>query len=317
MQERWLITGAGGFCGRHLTHFLVTAGRAKVYGCGRTIPGHPLPGVEWSVCDVENGPSLRKLIEAVRPATVIHLAGAAGGVEPGALLQVNVTGTLNVLEACYAIPGLRPKVLLMGSSASFGEMVPEESRLGSERRPVPLCFHGMTREAALECGRVAALQWGLPIYLCRGFNAIGPGTLETFAPAAIARRLRKAVLEKAENFSLHNPEAIRDFIDVRDLAKALLAIIRSGRTGIPYSIGSGHGTSIRTLTEKLAAILGAKVEFKAAETEVRPGAAGPSRSVADITDLVADTGWKPEIPLDQSLRDMVAGMFPPGGSSAL
>lgn len=158
----------------------------------------------------------------------------------------------------------------------------------------------------MELGRVALQQWGLRVFLCRPFNMIGPGLAEKYAPTMILKCLRKAVTAEASGFPVRDADAVRDFVDVRDVVRAWVGIVESGVPGIPYSIGTGVGTSILQLTRELAAILGTSVNLIEEPSPAGQQRSGIRRSVADITRLQRDTGWTPRISLRQSLQDMIS-----------
>ena len=146
--------------------------------------------MDWHPCDVGDGTQVFEVIRAVRPDRVYHLAGAGGACAPAELIRTNVQRTWNLLDACRKADVERTSVLVVGSAASSGEMDNSETGLGEERPARPVTFYGCSRQAALDFGRAAWLEWGLRVFLCRPFNLVGPGLPEKYAAAALVRRLR-------------------------------------------------------------------------------------------------------------------------------
>jgi GDP-4-dehydro-6-deoxy-D-mannose reductase len=138
----------------------------------------------------------------------------------------------------------------------------------------------------------------------RPFNHIGPGQKDTFVIASFAKQI--AEIEKGIKepvLSVGNLEAQRDFTDVRDMVKAYQLALEKGGKGDVYNIGSGVSRKVADMLNSLLAFSTAKIEVKPDPERFRP---------IDVPEIVCDytkfhdlTGWKPEIPMDKTLQDIL------------
>jgi len=256
------------------------------------------------VIDFLNPEEIHRVVTDVQPNQILHLAASSDPSDPNELLQTNVSGVWNLLEACHEL-NHAVDVLIVGSAASFGEMHVGEVGLGGDRVCEPGSLYGVSRQTQTEMGRIADGNNGLKVFLCRTFNLIGPGISDRYVPAALAARIRAAVEQGASELELRDMDAVRDFVDVRDAVAAYFAILEHGKTGHPYSVGRGEPVTIGQLAEALAAEQGAAIRFKEPDTTPGSSRSGIKRSVADSTDLQKDAGWAPRFTLCDSVRDML------------
>lgn len=256
-------------------------------------------------CDFRNQDDMHRLISSVRPDQVVHLAACSDPAKPQEMLQVNVSGTWQLLEACGRLQQ-RVQVLLVGSAASFGEMHPAEDRLSGERACQPGSLYGVSRHTQLELGRITNAPGGVEVFLCRTFNLIGPGISERYVPAALAKRIAAAAQNGNTQLAVRDLDAVRDFIDVRDAAAAYMAILEKGRSGYPYSVGCGTPVTVRELAELIAKEQGTDIRLMNECSDSSWSRSGIQRSVADPSDLMKETGWAPRYTLAQSVKDMRA-----------
>jgi GDP-4-dehydro-6-deoxy-D-mannose reductase len=139
--------------------------------------------------------------------------------------------------------------------------------------------------------------------IARSFPHTGPGQDERFVAPAFARRLRGARLAGARVVKVGNLEPVRDFLDVRDVAAAYLALLEHAVPGEAYNVASGRGVTLQELFERLADIVGVNAIAEPDPEFVRP--ADIPCLLGDSGKLRAATGWTPGIPFDQTLRDLV------------
>jgi dTDP-4-amino-4,6-dideoxygalactose transaminase/nucleoside-diphosphate-sugar epimerase len=300
-----LITGAGSFTGTHLAKYLSSLSVGPIVGADLTEGVGGIPIVRFQRCDIRNGAEVRELLESVRPEVVYHLAASGDENDPEGLFRANIEGAWHVLNACRQLQEPRPRVLLVGSAAGYGEQPVEVATLQEDMPTCPNTLYGFSREAELALGQLARRRWGLPVFLCRPFNLVGPGLSERYAPAAILRRL--LALSRAETtlFPLRNRHAIRDFLDVRDAVRAYYLILKQGRPGVIYNIGCGRGVGLTEVTQQLARLVGRSIRITEGDGTQALDRSEAGRSIANHDRLTRDTGWRPEIPLEQSLADMV------------
>jgi GDP-4-dehydro-6-deoxy-D-mannose reductase len=157
----------------------------------------------------------------------------------------------------------------------------------------------------------AHLGHGQHVITVRPFNHIGPGQTPNFAVPALAQRIVEADRRGAPTIPVGNLSARRDFTDVRDVVRAYRLLIESGRPGEVYNVCSGRDVSIREIADGLLALAGTTLEFETDPSLVRPVEVPVLRGDPDR--LVEATGWKPEVPLEQTPADVLAYWRRPAG----
>jgi GDP-4-dehydro-6-deoxy-D-mannose reductase len=295
-----LLVGAGGFLGTHLREAAATAGLDVVPATRET-------GGEGPACDLLDPGSVSACLEAVRPDLIVNAAGAASvgrsWKRPAQTFAVNATGVLNLLEAAAR---LAPAVhlLCISSADVYGAPGAEALPLREELPPSPLTPYGASK-AAMEvlCGQYGRGR-GLSVAVARAFNLVGPGQSPSFAVPSFARRVVEAERAGASRveLALGNPDAVRDFVDVRDGAAALVEIARQELSGT-YNLCSGRGTTIAELVEALSSLSPVQVDTHHDPGLARP--ADPSALVGDPRHLREATGFAAETPLARSLTDLL------------
>jgi nucleoside-diphosphate-sugar epimerase len=277
---RALVTGAGGFVGVHL--------RAEL---GESFA--PFGG------DVLDAPALR---EAVRGAdAVVHLAAessvAASWQDAFGAWRVNVDGTVNVLTAVAAeTPGAR--VLLASTCEVYGNAgripTPEDERLA------PISPYAVSKAAA----ELACLASGLDVVVARAVNHEGPGRDDRFAVGSWTRQIARLEAEGGGTLRVGDLSAERDILDVRDVCRAYRLLLDRSVPAGTYNVASGQTVTMSRVVELLVGLARATVEVERDESRVRP--ADVPRLSGDPSRLQAATGWRPQIPVEQTLSDTLA-----------
>jgi GDP-4-dehydro-6-deoxy-D-mannose reductase len=300
-----LVTGALGFAGGHLIDLLSNAG-ATVSGWHRpgVIPRRHLPNVTWRAVDILDRDRVLEAVSASRPEVIYHCAGAAHVAQSWSAtrdtLATNVLGTHHVLEAARkAVPAAR--ILIPGSSYVYRQA----DRPLREDDPVgPESPYALSKLAQEMLGCRAHADDDLQVYITRSFNHIGPGQQGAYAAASFARQI--ATIEAgraAPTILVGNLEAVRDLTDVRDTVRAYRAIVEKGRAGAIYNVCSGRGVKMRDVLDTLVALSRVPVEIRVDPSRYRP--ADNPILLGDCTRVRTETGWAPQIPLNQTLSDLL------------
>jgi NDP-hexose 4-ketoreductase len=294
---RLLILGASGFLGGHVWRQAAAAG-AEVVTAGRAgLPGSPA----HHRLDLATGDPARiaEIIASVAPDAIANCAGLTVG-GPDVLAAANITGTYTLVLAML-LAGTRARLVHLGSAAEYGRVEPGDS-VNESAPPRPAAPYGATKLAGtrlVELGRAA----GLDAVVLRVFNPVGAGAPESGLPGRVAAELRRALAGRAE-VRLGPLDAVRDFIDARDVAAAVLAA--AGAPALPHAVlnvGSGIGVLTRTLVKELIAISG----YAGAVHEDSPGSARSGDLLwqqADIALARLDLDWRPRHDLAASLADL-------------
>lgn len=289
----WLVTGGSGFLGRHV---LASLDRDEpVFAAGRRCPDH-LASNRFVPCDLEQPSEIEAALAAARPDLIIHAAGRTPPGDPDAYYRVNVLGTLRLLEALRKID--RPcRVVLVGSAAELGP-VPVEGLPVAESHPCqPADAYGLSKWLATCAG--LATRPPIEVVIGRVFNLMGPGLPENQAFGRFAAHLAR---QPSEELVVGPTDTKRDFVDVRDVARALIILGRTRQATGVFHIGTGVSHSVGEGLDHLLKASGNRPPVRI--DKGRFGNGGPSDSRADVTKLQAITGWKPEVSWGQSLDDL-------------
>ncbi len=306
---RILITGAAGFVGPYLAqHLRSMVPKAEIWGLvwsddERSAPEFvtPIPG------DLTDRPSLSRAIETARPEIVFHLAGASSVASswdnPDLFLKVNLEGSINLFEAIRD-SGCDSRIVLASSAEIYGSVPLAEQPIVENTPLQPLSPYGKSKAAQ----DLAALQYfqefGLQTIRLRLFHHTGPARPPFFVASSFARQIAR--IEQGldpPTLSVGNLDAVRDFSDVRDVARAYWLVADRGEAGAAYNVCSSRGRSMGQLLDMMLAMTASKVEISIDPDRLR--AADIPHLVGDHTRLSTATGWQPEIAFEQTLEDLL------------
>ncbi len=307
---RALITGIAGFAGSHLADWLLQQSDLEVAGIVR--PSSDLANLHSSrerltlfEADLLDAPALSQIIEQWTPQRIYHLAAmasvAASWSKPAETLQVNILAQLNLLTAVAELAA-GARVLIVGSADEYGR-VSSEALPVDETAPLhPANPYGLSKTTQDLMGQMYQRSHGLHIVCVRPFNHIGPRQRPGFVVPDFARQIAQIEAGKQRPvLTVGNLAARRDFCDVRDVVRAYWLALERGAPGQVYNICKGASVPIREILDRLVALSPAPIAVEPDPQRMRP---------SDMPDLYGSyrllyeqTGWEPQIPLDQSLED--------------
>ncbi len=309
---RVLITGITGFAGSHLAEYCLGRGDAEVFGTARW--RSRMDNVQQIVnditlvdCDLKDAVAVRHCLLEVKPDYIFHLAAQSfvptSWKAPIETMMTNVVGQLNIFEAMRELK-LESRVQLACSSEEYGMVYDDEVPIKESNPLRPLSPYGVSKVAQDLLGYQYHQSYGLFIIRTRGFNHTGPRRGDVFVSSNFSRQI--AMIEKGKQepvLSVGNLEARRDFTDVRDMIKGYWLALEKGEPGDVYNIGSGSDVTIRKMLDILLGFSSASIEVRQDPERMRPSDVDVLR--ADNTKFCALTGWKPEIPLEKTLEDLL------------
>lgn len=242
-----LVTGAGGFVGRHLCRRLHDAGM-DVRALTRA-GSVPPPGVESVPVDPSDRTSLRSAVAGSAPDLLFHLAGTTRAED---VQQVNVEYASTLLDVLAELPS-PPVAVFIGSAAEYGRPANASGVVAERDECQPLSAYGASKLAQTKLA-LAAAERGQPIVVARLFNPLGPGSPLTSAPGNFVRQV--ASLSSAGGTLTTGPlDAIRDFTGIAATVDALLALARSPLArGRIVNVCSGRGVSMAELVARLLSL---------------------------------------------------------------
>lgn len=290
---RAVITGASGFVGRHLRHFLESQGDEVV--------GIDLP------TDVANYEDMRAAFAASSPEVIYHLAalahvGASWG-NPSAVIHVNVEGVGATLAAARdAAPSAT--VLFVSSAEVYGIVHPSEMPITEAHAVTPASPYAVSKAAAELFATHAVRAFGQRVVIARPFNHIGPGQAPSFFVPAMVQRLLEAKAAGRTEIPVGVLTTRRDFTDVRDVVRAYRELALKGQAGEIYNVASGKDYAMSDIADQIRAEIFPEVNFELDPQLVRPVDVPVLRG--DARRLRAITAWEPEISIATSVADIIA-----------
>ncbi|MFT4060071.1 MAG: GDP-mannose 4,6-dehydratase [Legionella sp.] len=274
------LTGAYGFTGKYMSERLRNEG-IDVYVLD---------------CSITHREAVQKAVQEAQPDWVVHLAAVSfvGHKSDEAFYQVNVLGTLNLLESLATL-SQKPKRILIASSANiYG--TPNMELIDEQVTPAPVNHYGCSKLAMEHM----VSNWfnRLPIIITRPFNYTGAGQSERFLIPKIVSHFaqRKPCIE------LGNLNISRDFSDVHDVCNDYIALLKSTAQGIKVNICSGKAISLKTIIEYMNEIAGYEIEVRTSQALVRTNEIPILKgSNALLQELIKQM---PSIPIEKTLMEI-------------
>lgn len=296
---RALVTGASGFVGRHLAAALRDDGAEDI---------------SWPAIDVTDITTIRNALDAARPTHVFHLA--AQTFVPDSLASPEATYRVNVIGTALVAQGIReyakssetmPRLIFTSSAEVYGPRERRDFPLKETLDPRPANPYAASKAAAEAVLLGEARSLKLDVVVARAFNHIGPGQSDRFVVPAFASQLARIAHGEPPVLMVGNVDAARDFLDVRDVVRAYIALARDGECGEIYNVCSGNAVTIRDVLRELVTIAHVPVEIREDTARLRPS--DVPLFVGSAQKLRDRTGWTPEIPLGRSLRDVYEAAY--------
>lgn len=308
---RALITGITGFAGSHLADYLLAhQPEVEVYGTHRWRSRmenieHLGDRVELVECDLNDAAAVLSTLSAVRPDMIFHLAAQSfvptSWKAPAETLSTNIISQTNLFESMRALE-LDCTIQVAGSSEEYGLVLPDEVPITEDNPLRPLSPYAVSKVGQDLLAYQYFRSYGMKTIRTRGFNHTGPRRGEVFVTSNFAKQIASIEAGLQEPvIRVGNLSSQRDFTDVRDTVRAYWLAVQKGEPGAVYNIASGKAITIRELLDRLLALSTAKVELQVDPDRLRPS--DVEILLGDYSKLEADTGWRPEIPLEKTLED--------------
>lgn len=305
-MKKILVTGASGFAGKHLIDLLSSSKEFDLVGTYLNISDSlPQDLARFIKVDLSNEEDVRKLIKEVRPDVIFHLAALTSPKDsftnPSETFQNNVFSQINLLEA-IRLEGLQNSRIIIVSSGEIYGLVSKNDLPIDEETPLnPTNPYAVSKIACDFLALQYFNSYKLDIVRIRPFNHTGPGQSPNFVVSAFAKKIAEIEKGKLTRLTVGNLEGKRDFTDVRDMVRAYVLAQELGKAGEVYNVGSGRSYEIREILDKLLSYSKVKIRVEQDPSLLLP--LDNPELVCDFSKFSKDTSWKPEILIDQTLRE--------------
>jgi GDP-4-dehydro-6-deoxy-D-mannose reductase len=306
-----LITGIAGFAGSHLAELLLRDG-AEVFGT--TLPGEKTRNIDpfaahlrLSTCDVRDADAVKTLVAETKPDALFHLAAIAfipdSIVDPRLTFETNLFGTLNIFEAARRLSDA-PRVLFVGSADAYGLVRPDELPVTELNALRPTNPYSVSKASADLLAYQYALSGQVHAVRVRPFNHTGPRQSPQFVCSDFARQVVDAERgRRPAEIHVGNLKPKRDFTDVRDIVRAYRDILKHGEPGEVYNVCAGTSVSVGEIVDLLLSLSGRRLDIVPHPGRLRMSEVAEMRGA--YGKLERATGWRPSIPLEKTLGDML------------
>jgi len=333
-----LITGITGFAGSHLAEYVLGRGDVEVYGSCRwrsrldnlddlarqgklNLRGVDAvvkserelrsmvdpEGVNLLQGDMADPYQMKTLIEVVKPDRIFHLAAQSfvptSWSAPAETFHINTVGQIHLFEAVRAA-GIDPLIHVAGSSEEYGLVHPDEAPIKESNPLRPLSPYAVSKVAQELLAYQYHQSYGLRTVVTRGFNHTGPRHGPVLSCSNFARQIAEIEAQMSPPvLYVGDLTTKRDWVDVRDVARAYWLALEKGAPGEVYNVGSGTTRTIQSMLDILLSLSTVEIEVQQDPARLRPS--DVPILWADDGKFRAQTGWEPQIPFEQTMRDLL------------
>ncbi len=302
-----LIIGAGGFVGG----YLIDAIKELLYTdiCVTKLEHHNLNRNDVSVVNLNilDYEQVKNVLLEYQPYYIFYLVAKSSvsrsWSDSVSTVQTNINGSLNLMNAIRECE-LDAKVLIIGSAEEYGLIEYDEVPIVEDTLLRPGNIYAATKACQNMLGTIYSKTYGIKTIMVRAFNHIGPKQADTFVVSDFCKQailIEKNLQEPV--IRVGNLQAIRDFTDVRDVVEAYVRLIQFGEVGKTYNVGSGNAVKISDVLDLILKNTDKKINVEIDKNKLRPIDIPVIQ--ADISKINGATGWKPQIPLEQTIVDML------------
>jgi len=300
------ITGATGFVGSYLREFLTSQGH-RIWGSA--YPDVPEFSSDDQIfyLDIRSEKDVFEHIKELRPDWVFHLA-AVSNVRHSwnrrkETFETNIVGTLNVYEGIRKFSP-HARIVFVSSSDIYGTKFCSENPLDEKEEVMAVNPYAYTKWSGEVLSDFYARVENLNIVIARSFPHTGPGQSADFVCSDWAcqiARIEKGLSEPVINVG--NLSVERDFTDVRDVVGAYVGLIEKGKTGEVYNVCSGRSYSLENIIKSLLSFARKEISIRVDSQKLRK--VDIQWLVGDNRKIIEAISWEPQIPIEQSLEELL------------
>jgi GDP-4-dehydro-6-deoxy-D-mannose reductase len=319
MTRRVLVTGASGFVGPYLINELFTqyGEGIEVFGTKRwrSSLGHATQmgiadKITWLDLHLEDSQSVKRTVLIAKPDWVFHLAAQSfvptSFEAPFQTMKTNAEGTYNLLQRLRkCTENKEVRIHICGTSEEYGLVHPHEVPIREDNPLRPQSPYGLAKVVAEYWANYFQSAHGMHVVVTRAFNHEGAGRPPVFAPSDWCKQATEVKAGKRDKIIHGNLEAVRDYLDVKDVVRGYIAALTIGDPGKPYNICSGIGLTMAKVLENICQQAGLD-EYALQQDPDRIRPAEVWRLIGSAERITTETGWEPRIPFSQTIQDMLA-----------
>ena len=295
-----LVTGSLGFVGRYL--------RAELEAHGYEVVGLDVrPGDATLQVDLLDAGQIARAVEEQQPDAVFHLAAQADVGRswrmPQLTMELNVVATINLLEAVRRANSKGIRLVIVGSSDQYGNLGAAGTSVSEATEMKPQTPYAISKRAQEEMARLYVRSYGMNICMTRSFNHGGAGQRTGFMIPDFVSGIVRIERGEAAELCVGNLTSRRDFTHVRDVVRAYRLIAEKGLPGEVYNVGSGLTWSGQEVLDLLRGMASCDIPVRQDPARMRPS--DTPVICCDHSKLTRDTGWEPELGMEQLLTDVM------------
>jgi len=301
-----LITGSAGFIGEILTSQCRNAG-CTVLGMDIVGPASARPDSAFEICDIRNTPRVCELLATFRPDRIFDLAAQSyptvSLIQPKETIDINVTGTVNLFE-CIRSARIMPTVVVACSSAEYGPVASEDLPVRETHPLRPLHPYGVSKVGQDLLAAQYFANYAIPAIRIRIFNTTGPGKLGDVCSDLTKRAVEIEMGMRAPFLRVGNLTTRRALVDAQDLVRGLWLSADCCEPGEVYNLGGDQIYAVQEIIEAIRPHL--EKQFSIQQDPDLMRACDEPVIAGDITKFCSCTGWRPQIKLATTIREMLA-----------
>ena len=314
-MNRIIITGFSGFVSRHFLNYLYENKKEyQVLGADINEPKLDLEeysdvlDITFKKCNMLDEEAVNEMVSEFAPDYMLHLAAfssvAYSWEHPAECFNNNTRIFLNLTNAVRSLKK-KCRILSVGSSEEYGNVSKDQLPLKESMNLKPVSPYAVARVSQEMMSKVFVDSYDMDIVLTRSFNHMGPYQDERFVIPSFIRRILDVKEGGREIGTIETGDTtiIRDFVDVRDVVRAYYGLLMEGTPGEVYNICKGEGVALSEIIGEISDIVGVDIVGKVNPEYVRPD---DNRQIIGCSDKIKnDIGWEAEIPIRQTLTDMI------------
>lgn len=305
MREKVLIIGGAGFVGNYLIDELINK-NLEIYVTKTSSEKIERKDIHIMDLDLLKIEEIEKVINNIRPQYIYNLAAqssvAFSWKNPQMTVDINIKGIINLLETIRKIENYYPRILLIGSSEEYGCF--DENQVNEEIKLEPQNIYAATKAFQSMIFKIYIKAYKMNIVYVRPFNHIGPRQSSLFVVSDFCKQVVEIEKGKKEPIIyVGNLSAKRDFTDVRDVVRVYQGLMKKGRTGEIYNVGSGKAIAIADILREILNNSKVKIEIQQDKSKLRP--IDNPVIKANIDKLILEVGYIPKYTINQTIKDIL------------